>query len=56
MRYLLCLISIDWDTENKMLLKKIKGFLLKLFAKIAREIRYRKRLKEIKKRDPFIYK
>jgi hypothetical protein len=37
--------------------KKIKSFLLdKLFGKITREMRYRKRLKEIKKRDPFIYK
>jgi len=35
----------------------IKNFLVnKLFGKITREIRYRKRLKEIKKRDPFIYK
>jgi hypothetical protein len=35
----------------------IKNFLVnKLFSKITREIRYRKRLKEIKKRDPFIYK
>lgn len=28
----------------------------RLFGKITREIRYRKRLKEIRKRDPFIYK
>lgn len=27
-----------------------------LISKIKKEIRYRKRLKEIKKRDPFIYK
>lgn len=27
-----------------------------LFGKITREIRYRKRLKELRKRDPFIYK
>ena len=27
-----------------------------LFNKIRQEIRYRKRLKELKKKDPFIYK
>lgn len=27
-----------------------------IFYKIKMEIRYRKRLKEMKKRDPFIYK
>jgi hypothetical protein len=39
------------------LLKKIKYFILEqLFGKITRELRYRKRLKELRKRDPFIYK
>lgn len=39
------------------LLKTIKYFIVdKLFGKITRELRYRKRLKELKKRDPFIYK
>ncbi len=32
--------------------KKIINF---LFGKIIREIKYRKRLREIRKRDPFIY-
>ncbi len=27
-----------------------------LYTKITREIRYRKRIKELKKKDPFIYK
>jgi hypothetical protein len=27
-----------------------------IFYKIKREIQYRKRIKELKKRDPFIYK
>jgi hypothetical protein len=27
-----------------------------LFIKIKQEIKYRKRLKELKKKDPFIYK
>ena len=27
-----------------------------LFGRITREVRYRKRLKEMRKRDPFIYK
>lgn len=36
--------------------KKIKFFIKeKLFGKILREIRFRKRLKEMRKRDPFIY-
>jgi hypothetical protein len=36
--------------------KKLKFFIIeRLFGKITREIRFRKRLKEMKKRDPFIY-
>jgi hypothetical protein len=31
-------------------------FLERLFGKIIREYRYRKRVKELRKRDPFIYK
>lgn len=39
------------------LINWIKEFFVeKLFGKITREIRYRKRLKELRKRDPFIYK
>lgn len=39
------------------MLQKIKFFIVeRLFGKITREIRYRKRLKEMKKRDPFIYR
>ena len=39
------------------ILEKIKYFIAeKLFGKITRELRYRKRLKELRKRDPFIYK
>lgn len=30
--------------------------LINLFKKIMREFRYRKRIKELRKRDPFIYK
>lgn len=37
--------------------QKIKFFIIeRLFGKLTREIRYRRRLKEIRKRDPFIYK
>lgn len=37
--------------------EKIKYFFVEvLFGKITREIRYRKRIKEMRKRDPFIYK
>lgn len=39
------------------MIDKIKYFFIEiLFKKIIREIKYRKRLKELKKRDPFIYK
>ena len=31
-------------------------WLINLIKKIRTEIRYRKRLKELRKRDPFIYK
>lgn len=31
-------------------------FVKKLIDKVKREIHYRKRIKELKKRDPFIYK
>ncbi len=32
------------------------GFIKRIINKIKMEIRYRKRLKELRKRDPFIYK
>jgi hypothetical protein len=32
------------------------GWLKNLYNKIKLEIRYRKKLKELRKRDPFIYK
>jgi len=32
------------------------GWIKKIINKIKMEIRYRKRLKELRKRDPFIYK
>ena len=38
------------------MIKKITDWFVNLWYKIATEIRYRKKLKEIKKRDPFIYK
>jgi len=35
----------------------IRNFVIhKLFGKITRELTYRRRLKELRKRDPFIYK
>lgn len=37
--------------------RKIKNFILdRFFKKWVREYQYRKRLKELRKRDPFIYK
>ena len=40
-----------------MIFKRLKFWLVeRLFGKITREIRYRKRLKELRKRDPYIYK
>lgn len=32
------------------------GFVKRMINKIKREITYRKRIKELRKRDPFIYK
>jgi hypothetical protein len=32
------------------------NWLKKLYGRIVLEIRYRKKLKELRKRDPFIYK
>tara|TARA_A100001011_G_scaffold384123_1_gene456321 strand:+ start:527 stop:631 length:105 start_codon:yes stop_codon:yes gene_type:complete len=32
------------------------GWIKKLINRVREEIRYRKRLKELKKKDPFIYK
>ena len=35
----------------------VKNFIVnKLFGKLTRELKYRRRLKELRKRDPFIYK
>lgn len=31
-------------------------FIINFFRKLVREYHYRKRLKELRKRDPFIYK
>lgn len=36
--------------------KKILDLLKMPYIKVKRELEYRKRLKELKKRDPFIYK
>lgn len=47
----------------KKIWNKVKEFFRKLleiikmpYVKIKRELEYRRRLKELKKRDPFIYK
>jgi hypothetical protein len=32
------------------------GWIKRIYQKIMMEIRYRKRMKELKERDPFIYK
>ncbi len=32
------------------------GWIKKLINKVREELKYRKRLKELKKKDPFIYK
>lgn len=39
-----------------MFIKIKKFFLEKLFGKIIRHYKYRQRVKELRKRDPFIYK
>lgn len=38
------------------IIDKILNFFKRQYFKIKREIQYRKRIKELKKRDPFIYK
>jgi len=38
------------------IIDKILNFFKRQYFKVKREIQYRKRLKELKKRDPFIYK
>lgn len=39
------------------IIKKLKSFFTEtLFGKLTRELMYRKRIKELRKRDPFIYK
>jgi hypothetical protein len=39
-----------------MIYKFLPTFLVKWIFSIKREIAYRKRIKELRKRDPFIYK
>jgi len=38
------------------MIKKIKNKIVKIYNKIKLEIRYRKKLRKLRKRDPFIYK
>ena len=38
------------------MITKIKNFFYNIYNRIRLEIAYRKKLKEMKKRDPFIYK
>ena len=42
------------DLRKKLML--VVKFIKRIINKIKLEIRYRKRLKELRKRDPFIYK
>jgi len=42
------------DLRKKLML--VVKFIKRIINKIKMEIRYRKRLKELRKRDPFIYK
>ena len=42
------------DLRRKLML--VVKFIKRIINKIKLEIRYRKRLKELRKRDPFIYK
>lgn len=37
-------------------MKLFKSLYSMTFGKLIRELKYRKRLKELRKRDPFIYK
>jgi len=37
-------------------IKKVWAFVIWPYTKIAEEIRFKRRLKELRKKDPFIYK
>ena len=43
-------------TDLRKKLMSVVKFIKRIINKIKMEIRYRKRLKELRKRDPFIYK
>lgn len=38
------------------MIRKIKNKIRKIYNKIKLEIRYRKKLRKLRKRDPYIYK
>jgi hypothetical protein len=38
------------------LYRRTKMFIVRWFKNLVREYKYRKRIKELRKRDPFIYK
>ncbi len=42
-------------TESLNTLNTMTNLIKKIYRYVIREIRYRKKLREIKKRDPFIY-
>ena len=42
--------------KNKYIKENIMNWLKNLYNRIKLEINYRKKLKELRKRDPFIYK
>jgi len=46
-------MTLNWLLGKR---KKTMNWIKKLIARIQLEIRYRKKLKELRKRDPFIYK
>lgn len=39
-----------------MIMRKIINFILEIISNIKKKHNYRKKIKELKKRDPFIYK
>jgi hypothetical protein len=45
-----------YGTDLRKKLMSVVKFIKRIINKIKMEIRYRKRLKELRKRDPFIYK
>jgi len=48
--------QIIWNNKSQLLKEHNMNWIKNIYYRIVLEIRYRKKLKELRKRDPFIYK